>query len=178
MPLALLYQDTRYQENGTHANVVSILTGTTKSRFSRICSSVMAYPNGIKFTVELASMKGRPRFKFYQDPLSRSWDMSQQNFVKISSFFSSLSFRTLCKNRHNSCVRASILLKFDTRIGGLKANTSINFWVNLINIEVISDFMQKSKSNFCQAYRVNRFEEQSENRYVARLSIRDVPFGG
>ena len=47
------------QENGA-----SILTGTTKSQFSRICSSVMAYPNGTKFTVELASMKGRPRFKF------------------------------------------------------------------------------------------------------------------
>ena len=83
--------------------------------------------------------------------------MSQQNFVKISSFFSSFSsssFRTLCKNRHNSCVGASILLKFGTRIGGLKANTSIDFWVNLINIEgVISDFTHKSKLNFCQAYR-------------------------
>ena len=104
--------------------------------------------------------------------------MSQQNFVKISWFFSS-SFRTLCKSRHNSCVRASILLKFGTRIGGLKANTSIDFWVNLIIIEgVISDFTHKSKSNFCQAYRLNRFEEQAENRYVARLNIRGVPFGG
>jgi len=76
-------------------------------------------------------------------------------------------------------VRASILLKFGTHIGGLKANTSINFWVNLINIEgVLNDFTHKSKSNFCQAYRVNRFEEQAENRYVARLNIRGVPFGG
>ena len=105
--------------------------------------------------------------------------MSQQNFVKIFSFFSSLSFRTLCKNHHNSCVCASILLKFGTRIGGLKENISIDFWVNLINIEgVISDFMHKLKSNFCQAYRVNRFEEQAENRYLARLNIRGVPFGG
>ena len=76
-------------------------------------------------------------------------------------------------------MRASILLKFGTHIGGLKANTSINFWVNLINIEgVLNDFTHKSKSNFCQAYRVNRFEEQAENRYVARLNIRGVPFGG
>ena len=52
------------QENGARANRVSILTGTIKSQFSRICSSVTAYPNGTKFTVELASMKGRPRFKF------------------------------------------------------------------------------------------------------------------
>jgi len=76
-------------------------------------------------------------------------------------------------------VRASILLKFDTRIEGVKANISIHFWVNLINIEgVISNFTHKSKSNFCQVYRVNRFEEQAENRYVARLNIRGVPFGG
>jgi len=76
-------------------------------------------------------------------------------------------------------VRGSILLKFGTCIGGLNANTSIDFWVNLINIEgVISDFAHKSKSSFCQAYRVNRFEEQAENRYVARLNIRGVPFGG
>jgi len=75
------------QENGGRANVVSILTETTKLRFSHNCSSVMAYPNGIKFTVELASMKGRPHFKFYQDPLSRSRDMSQQIFVKILGFF-------------------------------------------------------------------------------------------
>ena len=45
-------------------NGVSILTGTTKSRFSRICSSVIPYPNGTKFTVELASTQGRPDFKF------------------------------------------------------------------------------------------------------------------
>ena len=32
------------QENGVRANRVSILTETTKSRFSRICSSVMIYP--------------------------------------------------------------------------------------------------------------------------------------
>ena len=52
------------QENGARANVVSILTGTTKSRFSRIRSSVIPYPNGTKFTVELASTQGRPDFKF------------------------------------------------------------------------------------------------------------------
>ena len=76
-------------------------------------------------------------------------------------------------------MRTSIWLKFGTHIEGLKANTSIDFGVNLINTEgVISDFTHKLKSNFCQAYRVNRFEEQAENRYVARLSIRGVHFGG
>ena len=54
--------------------------------------------------------------------------MSQQNFVKISSFFPSYSysFRTLCTNRYNSHVCASIWLKFGARIGGLNANNSIN----------------------------------------------------
>ena len=76
-------------------------------------------------------------------------------------------------------MHTSIYLKFKTLIGGLKANTSIKFGMNPINIRgVISDFMQKTKSSFSQAYRVNRFEEQFENRYVARLSIRVVPFGG
>ena len=43
------------QENGVCANRVSILTGITESQFSHIHSSMMFYPNGIKFTVELAS---------------------------------------------------------------------------------------------------------------------------
>ena len=75
-------------------------------------------------------------------------------------------------------MRASIWLKFGTLIGGVEMSTSIKFGINLINIEgVTSNFMHKAKSNFCQAYRVNRFEEQAENRYVARLNIRIVPFG-
>ena len=97
-------------------NGVSIFTGPTKARFSRIRSSVIPYPNGTKFTVELASTQGRPDFKFYEDPSSCFRDMSQQNFVKISSFFSS-SFRTLCVNHYNSHMRASIWLKFGTCIG-------------------------------------------------------------
>jgi len=76
-------------------------------------------------------------------------------------------------------MRALIWLKFGTHIWGLNANTSIDFGVNLINIEeVISDFTHKSKSNFCQAHKVNYFKEQAENRYVPRLNIRGVPFGG
>ena len=42
----------------------------------------------------------------------------------------------------------------------------------------MSNVTKKTKSNFCQAYRVNRFEEQIKNRYVARLNIRVVPFTG
>ena len=116
---------------------------------------------------------------FTQDPSSRSRDMSQQNFIKISSFFSSYpSFRTLCVSRYNSRMRALIWLKFGTRIGGQNTDNSIKFGVNLINIRgVTSDFTYLTRSNFCRAYRLNRFEEHAENRCVARLNIREVPFG-
>jgi len=55
------------QQNRVHTNRVitySILKGTTKSRFSCIRSSMMSYPNGTKFTEELASMQGSPHSKF------------------------------------------------------------------------------------------------------------------
>jgi len=67
---------------------------------------------------------------------------------------------------------APIWLEFGTRIGGLKANTSIN------SGRVINGFTHKAKANFCHAYRVNCFKEQSENRYVGRLNITGVPFDG
>ena len=69
-------QDTRYraaQENGVHANDVSVYW--QEQEFSRICHSVLPYPNGTKFTVELTS---RPDL---QDPSSRFRDMSQQNLA-------------------------------------------------------------------------------------------------
>jgi len=73
---------------------------------------------------------------------------------------------------------ASIWLKFGTLIEGLNANNIIKFGINPINIRgVTSDFMHLTKSIFCQAYRFNRFEKQAENRYVARLNIKGVPFG-
>ena len=76
-------------------------------------------------------------------------------------------------------MHAPIWFEFGIHIGGLKETTNINFGVNLITIEgVISGFMHKAKANFFHTYRVNRFEEQSENRYVGRLNIRGVAFGG
>ena len=50
-------------------------------------------------------------------------------------------------------MRASIWLKFGTHIEGLKANTTPNFGVNLINIQgIISGFTHNPKLNFCHAY--------------------------
>ena len=76
-------------------------------------------------------------------------------------------------------MHASIWLKFGIHIRSLKENTRINFGVNLINIKgIISDFMHKVNTNFCHAYRVNCFKELPENRYLAKLNIRKVCFGG
>ena len=47
--------------------------------------------------------------------------------------------------------------KFGIHVGGLNSKANIKVGVNLINIEgVIRDFMNKTKSNFCYTYRVNR----------------------
>ena len=76
-------------------------------------------------------------------------------------------------------MHAPIWLKFGSHIVGLKANNSIKFGVNLIEIQgIISNFMHKAKSNICHTYRVNRFKEQVENQYVVRINIRKVSFGG
>ena len=76
-------------------------------------------------------------------------------------------------------MHTSIWLKFGTHIGGLKANTSITFGVDLTNNEgAISNFTHEAKLNLCDAYRANCFEEHAENRYLTRLNITRVPFGG
>jgi len=72
-----------------------------------------------------------------------------------------------------------IQLKFGTGIRGSKANLNIKFEANLMNSPtVISNFICKTKSNFCHTYRLNCLEEQVENLQVAKLNIREVPFVG
>ena len=101
------------------------------------------------------------------------WTILEIQAIKLSknSWFLSSSFRTLCVNRYNSRMRASIWLKFGAHVESLKANTSIKFEINPINIQVVvSNFTHKTKLNFCQVYRVNHYEEQAENWYVASLT--------
>jgi len=68
------------------------------------------------------------------------------------------------------------MLKFSALNGGSKGYYQYQIWDNIQG--VIWDFTHKTKLNFCQADKVNCFEEQAENRYLARLNIRGVPFGG
>jgi len=71
----------------------------------------------------------------------------------------------------------SIWLKFRTLIKGLKKNINIKFGLNPMNIlKVMKGFMHKTKSNFCQAYRLNWLEKQVNNQYVNRIYMRRLPF--
>ena len=131
---------THTQGNGARANGVIILTGTTKSQFSAsVYSSVIPDLNGTKFTEEV----------FCQNLKKIPLTIPEIQAIKLSkkiyscSYYS--SFCTLCINRYNSRMRASIWLKFGTRIGGLKANTIIKFGIILINIQgVTSNFTHKT----------------------------------
>ena len=157
---------------------VSILTGRKKMQFSHLCSSVIPYPIGTKFAREVLASKGSLHTKFEDNRSSHFRDTSEQNFVLISSFFSS-SFCTLRKIRHKTRMRARIGLKFGTLKGRIKADLCTNFGRNPMNNHgVMTDYLRKIRSKVCHAYRVNSFEESVENCYVDRATIVGVPFCG
>ena len=63
--------------------------------------------------------------------------------------------------------------------GGYKAHLGTNFGWNMINRQrVISDYSRKITPICCHAYRVNRLCEESENRWVNRLTIDPQTFCG
>ena len=150
-----------------------------KVKISRICSSVMSNLNGTKFTMEVPSTWERPQSKFKENSFNHSWDASNQTLKKISSFFLFLlpiAHLTKIAVTHKH-IRTPIRLKFGALVHGPKANLSTKFGVSVISIpRVISTFIHKTMLNFCHAYRLNHCGEQVENRYVARLNIRGVPF--
>ena len=126
-----------------------------------------------------SKLQQKPHSKFednsFSHSLSYSLDASNQT-LKKNFFFILFAHFANCYKSH---ICASIWLKFGTCIESLKANTSIRFGVNVINIQgVESDFTHKSRSSFCHTYRINCFEEQAENRYVGSLNIRGVHFDG
>ena len=140
-------------------------------QFSHLCSSVISYPIGTKFAREVPASKGSLHTKFEENRSSHFRDTSEQNFVLISSFFSSStsSFRTLRKIRHKTRMRARIGVKFGTLKGLIKADLCTNFGRNPMNIHgVMTDYLRKIRSKVCHAYRVNYFEESVENCYVVQ----------
>ena len=160
---------------------VSILTGRKKTQFSHLCSSVLSYPIGTKFSREVPASKGSLLTKSKEKRSSHFRDTSEQNFVLISWFFSSStsSFRTLRKIRHKTRMRARIGLKFGTLKGLITADLCTNFGRNPMNIHgVMTNYLRKIRSKVCHTYRVNSFEESVENCYVDGATIVGVPFCG
>ena len=148
-------------------HTVSILTGRKKTQLSHLCSSVIPYPIGTKVAGDVPPSLGSLHTKFEENRSSHFRDMSEPNFVLISSFFSSSSsssFRTLRKIRHKTRMRARIGLKFGTLKGLINADLRTNFGRNPMNIHgVITDYLRKIRSKVCHAYRVNPLEESVEN---------------
>ena len=141
-------------------HTVSILTGRKKTQFSHLCSSVIPYPIGTKFATDVPASYGSLHTKCEENRSSHFRDTSKQNFVLISSFFSSTSFRTLCKIRHKTRMRAPIGLKFDTLEGLIKADLSTNIVRNTMDIHgVMIDYSRKIWSKVCHAHRVNPLKE-------------------
>ena len=109
-----------------------IITGRKKTQFSHLCSSVIPYPIGTTFATDVSASYGSLHTKFEENRYSHFRDTSEQNFVLISSFFSSSSstsssFRTLRKIHHKTRMRAPIGLKFGTLEGLIKADFITNF---------------------------------------------------
>ena len=130
-------------------------------QFSHLCSSVIPYLIGTKFATDVLARYGSLHTKFEENRSSHFRDTSEQNFVLISLFFSSsTSFRTLRKICHKTRMRAPIGLKFGTLEGLIKADLSINFGRNPMNIHgVTTDYVHKIRSKVCHTYRENHLEE-------------------
>ena len=144
-------------------HTVSILTGRTKTSFSHLCISVITYLIGTKFATQLPASQGSLHSKFEGNRSSHFRDTSFQSLVFFSSFFFFFFFFVFshtCKNCYNKQTRTPIALKFGTQKGSPKANPSIKFGTNLMNgSEVMTDYLRKTRSICCHAYRVNRFME-------------------
>ena len=139
----------------------AILTGRKKTQLSHLRSSVIPYPIGTTFATDVPPSYGSLHTNCEENRFSHFRDTSEQNFVLISSFFSSSSssFRTLRKIRHKTRIHTPIGLNIGT-LEGLIRRLSTNFGRNSMNIHgVMTDYMSKIRSKVCHAYRVNPLEE-------------------
>ena len=121
-----------------HANGVSILTGTTSRDFHKsiaLCYLIKIAPN-VQWRCPPLRGGYIPNLKKITSVIPEIRIYKQSNFNKTFFIFFS-SFHTLCENRYNSRMHASIWLKFNAHIWDLKANTSIKFGVNLINLQEV-----------------------------------------
>ena len=132
---------------------------------------MIPYPIGTKFATDVLVSYGSQHTKFEENCLSRFRDTSEQKFILISWFFSSTSFRTLRKIRHNTRIRVPIELKFGTHKGLIKADLSTNFGRNPMNIHCNS-----LASCFRSHDRENRRTYEQRVREIERASFTPLVF--
>ena len=145
-------------------HTVSILTRRKKTQFLHLFSSVIPNLIGTKFAREMQASKGSPHTKFEENRSSHFRDTSKQNFVLISLFFSSTSFRTLHKIYHKTRMHGRIRLKFGTLKGLIKVDFHTNIGRNTMNIHRgMTNYLRKIRLKVCYAYRVNPLGESVEN---------------
>ena len=107
---------------------------------------MIPYLIGIKFATEVSARLGSLHSKLEENCSSHFRDTSGQHLGGFSSGFFSTSFRTLCKIRHKTRMRALLELKFGTRKGLIKADPSINFGRNPMNIHgIMTDYLRNKK---------------------------------
>ena len=144
-----------------------ILTGRKKTSFSHFCISVIPYPIGTKFATDFPAIQGSLHTKFEGN------HSSHFELPKFQFFFFVFFLRVFAhlQNCYKTQTRAPIALKFDTQKGSAKVNPSIKFGANPMNGSgVMTDYLRKTRSICCHAYKVNRFMECVENCYVAKWS--------
>ena len=119
---------------------------------------MITYPIGTKFVTDVPASCGSLHTTFEENPSYHFRDTSEQNFVLISSFFSSSSsFRTLLKIRHKTRMRTPIGMKFDTLEGLIKAELNTNFGRHPMNIHRVmkvgipAQFLNFGKMGFLYA---------------------------
>ena len=142
-------------------HTVSILTGRTKTSFSHLCISVITYLIGTKLATQLPASQGSLHSKFEGNRSSHFRDTKLPKFrFFFFVFFFFVVFSHTCKNCYNKQTCTPIALKFGTQIGSPKANPNIKFGTNPMNGSgVMTDYLRKTRSICCHAFRVNRFME-------------------
>ena len=141
--------------------------GDPLSDWKQICYRISRQPGKFTFQIRRKSIQPFPRY-----------ELSKFQFFSCF-FFLFFVFSHTCKNCYKTQACTPIALKFGTQKGSPKANPSIRYGAYPMNGSgVMTNYLRKTRSICCHAYRVNRFMELVENCYVDGVTIVGVPFGG
>ena len=115
---------------------------------------------------------GHVHTKFKENHPCNFQHTSSQIAIFISFLFLLLLFTHFAISTINTNACCNIRLKFGTINGLIKADLSIKFGRNSMNIHVVmTNYLHKIKLNFCHTHRVNPLEEWAENCYVDGVTI-------